>query len=296
MTIHSATNVSTSYTYGFVWALIRLLVDNAGWTVSWSSNGTTGGAGGSYLTSANSLNHAAAYVVLRSPDNKEHFFRWNTTSAIYWDWHYSVGGLYTGGTATTDPTATDYQWVMGAMTVCYQSGYKSLMAADDQPPYGWWIMAHNPGDFGWQRGVLAALPVDAGNQPGETDPMVFFSATDGFDRASLVEEVTWWQYNHVSGMIPGASWQSNVPALAYYGGEQTIPSKLELDTNGADLSVPMPFGKRSPAGGVNGFKGFSTFIQWNGYTRAVGELFAGGSRISLGDANLPWDSATVPRS
>ena len=80
------------------------------------------------------------------------------------------------------------------------------------------------------------------------------------------------------------------------GSYQVIPSGLDLDTNDADLSLPIMFGRRASLGGTTGFKGASTFVQWNGFPRGIGELFASKARISLGDVNVPWDGVTLPRS
>jgi len=298
MTIHAATNVTVSYGYGYIYVMVKFL-ESHGWTITWSSNGTTGGAGGSYLTSSASLNHADAYVVIQDPaGGREHLFRWYTTSATYWNWFTSQGGLYTGGTASTDPTATDQKYIMNNMPFNTAAGKKALMACDDAAPYGWWMMSHNPGNFAWAQGQFAQIPIDGALQPGETEPEVFFQSADalGFSKGELDEETSWSQYGHVSGSVPGQGWQQNMPAIAYYDTVQVIPNGLELDANNDDLSLPIMFGRRGAIGGFSGFKGASSFIQWNGFTRAVGETFAGRTRISLGDANLPWDGVTTPRA
>ena len=295
MTIHARTTVAVPYAWGTLYVLVKFL-ESHGWTITWSSNGTTGGAGGSYLTSGNSLNHADAYVVIQDPaGGREHFFRVYTTSTTYWNWYTSQAGTYTGGGATTDPTATDAKQIMNNMPFG-AADQRAMMACDDAAPYGWWFMSHNPGNFAWARAMFAQIPIDGALQPGETEPEVFVQGTssDGYDRYTLSEEVSWSQNSHVSGSVPGQGWQQNMPALAYFNSVQVFPDGCELDANNKDLSVPMMFGRRDGLAAPTGFKGASSFIQWNGFIRAVGETFVGKTRISLGQANLPWDGVTTP--
>lgn len=97
----------------WIWALKERLIDTpADWSVVNSSDGTNTG-GDRWLTAANLIWAAAAsphsWIVLEAGDGRQILISLEGASAIGGVWlvAVSVGGLYTGGTASARPTATD---------------------------------------------------------------------------------------------------------------------------------------------------------------------------------------------
>jgi hypothetical protein len=299
MAIVVINSLSCYLSYGFYYRWKQLLL-SAGWTVARSSNGVDSSGPADYILSANDLNHQYSWLVMRDPaDGREHMVRWYTTSYTYTNWYTSQSAHFTGGNhIDTYPTATDIRQIQNNQVIS-NSSYRCIGAADTAAPYGWWIMAYNPayGIYDGEGG-LAQVPITHAVQPGDTDPTVFF-ASQGNEQFgyNMTEDESWSQYSHCSGHIPAATpgWSNPLPASLYRTNTYiVIPDGAPLDANSDDLSFPVHFGRRSSLSGTVGYKGATTFMQWNGVARQPPALFASKTRISVGAMNAPWDGSTIP--
>jgi len=272
-----------------------------GWTVVQSSNGTDGGAGDN-IAAFGDLTHYTAGVsqswfVLEAPTGGAQFLwaRYDTTDTN-WRVYYSPEGSYSGGTVGAPPTtpgdSANYGWVRinsNVITV-------SHMGADDEPPYGFYLYGHASGNFASCYSMWAWVPVIA-TQAGDTDLYVHIIGNPNtgcaFTEGYLAAENTNYTFTHCASILAGETTSQVTPALAYSNNQGTFaPNACFVDTSGADLSFPVPFGRRNAASTPTGFKGISTFMQWNGAPRAAGETFATKTRVSWGDVNFPWDGST----
>jgi len=272
-----------------------------GWTVPRSSDGVTvvTDGSGSNITAFGDLSQwiaatSISWFVLRSPDGAQEFM-WQRVSVQPGEWalERSIGALFIGGDITVAPTAVDSEFVHQPQNTLAQSAVIH-MGADDAAPYGYWLFAHQPGNFATSRGGWAHIPVTA-TAAGDTDPYVHFMIDSNFGGEFKLADL--WDENNtvfrtaIRAKMPGADTQT-CPALAYQNsGGTMIPNKAPPDDNGDDVSFPIVFG-RSTDEPTAGYKGITTFMQWNGFLRASGETFASRTRISWGDVNFPWDGST----
>ncbi len=275
-----------------------------GWTVPRSSDGSTivTDGTGSNITSGASLSQfvsgsSESWFVLRSPDGlKEFLFRRAEPDDFRMVIVYSPGALFIGGDAGNEPTAVDViTMVGGGVAMTSQATSVLHMGADDAAPYGFFTYMHTSGNFATSQGMgLAWCPITAGLQPGDIDPYVFvrgLNTVEGYLTTRLISEFNdGSQSANVRGIIPGAG-ERTISALRIASFNQLFPNNVNVDGNGADLSMPVAFGVRSGGTAPTGFKGFTNFMQWNGFQRAAGETFASRTRVSWGDVNFPWDGS-----
>lgn len=278
-----------------------------GWTVVQSSDGTnyTGDGGSGLPDNIDSFGDLSQYVastsiswfVLESPDGAIQFCfgRFNTADTD-WRIYLSTDASFTGGTAGLIPSpATGYHLNMfwGRLNNNYASVLH--MGADDAAPYGFWHYAHDEGNFAATHGFWAWCPVEA-TQAGDELPYVWMVGEmnyGGAMTAAYLAQENPYNRTHCAALLPGEVNSQTTPAMTYENsGGLFAPNQCEVDADGDDLSFPIPFGRRVAASSPVGFKGISTFIQWNGRSRAAGETFASKTRVSWGDVNFPWDGST----
>lgn len=274
-----------------------------GWTIPRSSNGSVGGAGDN-ITQWSDLSQfvsgvSESWFVLRDPAGKREIMwhRVDTTDSK-WYWSNSKSAHFTGGDAGNQPTATDSKTMhtnfpeIGTVT---GSATTLHVGADDAAPYGWWMYSNNAGNFGTYAMGYAMFPMDALEAEGDDDPVVFYQCMyyGNFIQSALTREAG--DQHRCTGYIPGTDSFQNIPAcfISSEGSNAFAPNRCVIDADGKDLSFPVLFGRRGSLG-TGGFKGVSTFVQWNGTTRSAGETFASLTRISIGDINVPWDGVTTP--
>jgi hypothetical protein len=274
-----------------------------GWSIPRSSDGATGGAGDNIVDFNDLTTWVAStnisWFVLRAPDSSKEFLwsRYNTSDQD-WQVRYSPTGAFTGGDETIIPTAPDSQF-FHQVRIHTNDDAMMNMAADDATPYGYYMWAHTPGNFAACEGCWCWIPLDT-VPAGDTDPYVHYLVNTNFGGdltlAYLYDEDNSSTFTRAVSILPGSTTTNTTPALVYRNsGGNVIPSDLPTDNNGADLTFPIPFGRSAGIGGsATGFKGISTFMQWNGTVRAPGQTFAARTRISWGDVNLPWDGS-VPQ-
>ena len=281
-----------------------------GWTIPRSSDGSSGGAG-DFIDSAADLSQFSAgssesWFVLRSPDGlKEFLFERATSDDDRWDVQYSASAAYVGGDAGNPPASpVDRLTCWQGDIIDGNPSFTAHFLADDAAPYGWAVYCNVAGVPTTNAGAFGFMPISV-TQPGETDPFVTYfgggGGSDGWITGSteMGTEAFAFQQPICRAHPPGdAVTEATVPAcvIASYPGStvKMFPSACSPNNDNEDISFPIPFGLRSTKGGINVFKGFSTFAQWNGVARAPLETFAGLTRISFGDVNFPWDGSTVP--
>lgn len=292
----NSTQADRSYGFYYLWKNLLLL---AGWTVSRSSDGVSQYGAADYIDSPSDLNHQYSWLVMRSPDGaREHMVRWYTTNATYTNWYYSRSASFIGGDLSSYPSATDIARCTDNQVINNGTdSHRFIGAAETTSPYGWWAYAFDSAvNMSNGEGGMAEVPLTASIQPGEVDPYVFFSSTGGFG-TGMQEEYTSSGGDHAAGWCPGPApaWGYTMPALAFRtGGGLLIPSNVPADVNSKDLSFPIMFGRQSGLPTPNGFKGTTTWAQWNGVSRSVGATFNSLTRISVGNMNMPWDGSTIP--
>ncbi len=272
-----------------------------GWTIPRSSDGTTGGAGDNIadfndLTNWSNGPANVSWFVLQDPAGvKEYLFYRFDASDNNWGILYSPAAGFTGGDEDDYATATDQVAYFGGGLV-QPTDCTLHMGADDAAPYGWFAYMHDNGNFATQRAGMAHIPITDSVQPGDIDPYVFAigaAQTEVFIYQAFTTSAVSGGISKCVGIPPGQAGVRTIPAM-YFRDFQTaitIPSFMPTDDNGADLSFPIPFGVAGTLSAPTGFKGFSTFCQWNGAARAAGETFASKTRVSWGDVNFPWDGS-----
>lgn len=275
-----------------------------GWTVPRSSNGLVGGAGDNIAldrttgrTDLNRYNGSTqrSWFVLRAPGGKPEFLLYKIDgNAGRYQWVVSPSGSYSGGGAWDLPSAADSTGIHSD----YPGSYTGIahIGADDASPYGWYIMANQVGSQS-ARWCSAFIPVDVASVPGDLNPWAFFydGGGAGFQLAPLTTEYYGSDEPHCYAIPPAGGIVSIhfcTAMLLRSEQDNFIPNYVELTPDGKDVSVPVTFGRRMALG--NGFyKGVSSFMQWNGRSRAVGEMYAGKTRVSVGVVNVPWDGASA---
>jgi len=272
-----------------------------GWTVSRSSDGSTGGAGDNISDFLDLGQYAAgtseSWFVLRQPDGaRELLFNRTNTFDQQWQLWVSETAAFTGGDAGNPPTAVDQKEIHTTINIV-QSGANVLhMGADDAAPYGWWTWIHLSGNFSNHQGGMGMIPITDAVQPNDTLPVVYYHTAvgEGWVQAELTFGDGVTSNSQCQAWQPNTSNFETCAALLYQNSSgQIFPNNCSADDNGEDLAIPVVFARRSSL--ANSFlKGVSDFIMWNGITRAPGETFDSLARVSIGDVNVEWDGVTVP--
>jgi len=299
-----STDGALIYLFAFLDFMRTASPGGPGWTVPRSSNGTIGGAGDNIAAFGDLSQYVSgvseSWFVLRQPDGAREFL-WERGNAVDAQWILSVSpsASFTGGDAGNPPTAVDQQQIHGLANVSSSGANVLHMGADDAAPYGFWTWLHLSGVFSNHQGGYGLIPITAAEDPAETEPWVFFfdgGGTGWVSASAMSAETGAVTVARSTAYQPGTSTYAQLSALSFnsqFG--QQFPNSTEDDTDGADLSAPIAFGRRA-ALGSGFFKGITSFVEWNGVTRAPGETFDGLARISLGDVNVEWDGATTPLS
>lgn len=307
MTMRFLPNQYTSDLLDIIWYWFNFMrtasPGGPGWTVPRSSNGLVGGVGDnistSYSTGRTDLNRYSAstqrsWFVLRAPGGAPEFllYKVDGTSGRY-QWTVSPSGSYTGGDAWNTPTASDSTGIHSDSPG--SSAGSAHIGADDASPYGWYVMVNQVGSVS-ARWCSAFIPMDVAAVTGDPNPWSFFydGGGGGFLQAPLTTEFYGSDEPHCYAMHPSGTGSIQFCTTMYLRNEQDqfVPNYVEVLPSGEDVGVPVTFGRRMALG--SGFyKGVSSFMQWNGRSRAVGEMFAGKTRVSVGVVNVPWDGASA---
>jgi hypothetical protein len=157
-----------------------------GWTVKLSSNGTTFGAGDNFTDYTTS---GTIWFVLKAPTGTREIMFYNTSGGTYSKIKYSYSAGFSGGNASTPPTATDekiilsnstdttgFRWFYNAAGLIMQIG------ADDSGNYPFFIVFY---DQYYQSTLIEAaffmdeMDTSIYNDSNDIDPVVFYIGKSG---------------------------------------------------------------------------------------------------------------------
>lgn len=317
--------------------MFKTLLKSAGWTCTNSSDGLTHNASGDQITTntsgAGGMNNPNAWFVLIAPGAVDGytrqllFFRDNSSSTLtnptnYWI-QYSISAGFTGGGATTPPTASDAANILGTSTTgspLFTNGstFRWQILADSATPYTFAAFAYPIGG-GNATTFMMSDRMAAGSFPSQdNDPYVWFMSgyntnhcmpfnasgtntqlsTDvGFTQSSFSASQgvpsSWLKYG-LSGQVftPTPSltlsqFNSNPNySVAPFGAGSNPHS-------GNDDLFPLLYGRVAAAGGVCGYKGTSSLMQWCGAQRATADTVTVSTSsdhiVVNGAVVLPWN-------
>lgn len=297
MSLRFTANVASGYTnaenfmYDAFYFLTSASPLGPGWVSVGEADGTSGGMGVTGLiTSASSLTSGYAWFVVERPDGGSQFLlQKDSGSAAPFYTKYSKGALYTGGDATTAPTATD-EMELGTSHTCYGNYFNGV--ADDEAPYGFAIWKHDTSTIDVYNG-LVYIPMDTYETidedryicctgvPGTYNIFEDLNAASG----SFMRGCFGWDPQGIEngeiGMLSvyqssGLSWPNNPPA----------------DVNGNPVLIDSIFCNpimTSPAC----WKGTSNFIRWADTSIANGTRAFSGAYIKINQVWIPWNNTAL---
>lgn len=315
----------------------KALLKTAGWTVPLSSDGTTNISGDQITTGATGtggMNNPNAWFVLQQPTAVDGYSRQllffrdtsGTTLGINWWIQYSINAGFTGGGATTAPTASDAQNLLGTSATgaaLFTTGgsFRWQIIADNTSAYSFAAFAYPIGG-GQASTIMMSDRMVAGSFPAQdNDPYIWFFSgystnhalaynTGSGNSASISADCCMTQaaFNATNG-VPSA-WvkygfggQSFVtcPALFYSQFYTSTPYSLApfgLGSNphsGNDDLFPLLWGRTAAAGGLVGYKGTSTLMQWCGAQRSTADTITVSTSsdhiVVNGAVIFPWNGS-----
>ena len=297
-------NVTSNDGAAFLFGLKEHLVNNAGWSVPRSNNGTTAGVGDN-IDNVADLTNLHSWMVLRRPDDGAEwlFYMGGSAGTRAWDILYSAAALFTGGTTTTAPTATDQDYVFDDSTNIFISGNSTISyAADDAAPYGWVA-------FGWDTGgantagFIIYDPIVQG-YADDPDPYICGSGI-AFSRYRLSDENDVAAANSAKGWTgPSATgtWGA-IPASEYRSAANTaVPSNCGVNpySGGSERpTLPILYVRNVTQGGTSAWKGFGTVARWVATPQAAKDTLSEGTDTyivwgALLTICVPWPNGVVP--
>jgi hypothetical protein len=295
-----------------------------GWTVTSSGDGLSAYSSSSDVitgsgTGANNIGNTSSWFVLQSPDRRQFLFFRGSANSL-WVILYSKGGLFTGGTASTRPTATDAGIVLGQSgnsdptTTTPQTWFNTATAyfhfgADDANGYSFYITSYAQTTGTTNTGGIFYDEVTVLDPTIDDDPRIIYIAcgnsTNEWASQSVGAEgqlqagarVCAWLYSGTSAEV-----FTSTPAARMYTGTnaQVIPGNISTNLYTLkDLAFPMFFCHRNgPFYGntydVVGFKGVSTYFLWVGNNLATPDTMSISStrdHIVVGSCVLPFDGS-----
>jgi len=277
--------------------LVDLLRTSTNWTVDGSGNGTSGGMGSDYITTAADLENSGAWVCMGCPGSgPQILFSRYTATDTQWRVAVAPDADYTGGGASTIPTATSEALFFQTTMVGTSSTRLHITAEDGSTvaTAGWSLYAHAEGTPGTAKAGLAFCPT-VYSFAEDTDPWILYigSYTGGHDQGSWNETTTSTTQGGARGIATDSSMQTVPAALLQHETVIAAPNNSPSSPTSQDLALPMMH-IRAPSLGTGCWKGANTFAYWNGTTRAPLETYASKTRVSFGDVNFPWDGTSTP--
>jgi hypothetical protein len=303
-----------------------------GWTVPMSSDGLTLNGSGDQISQAgsgaNGMANNSAWFVVQQPSggsapqagSRQYLLQRSATDNRQWRIKYSFGGLFTGGSATVAPTATDEQILLGTGNAA-ASGYTNWFSTDgtyrvntvvdNASPFGFWFATWLSGS-GVASATLMMDPLAAGSfSVGELDPYLIYMGTSAdsqapYTAAHLCSEVYGPRgyirkglQNEIFGAVPGVAYFSSSDTGGSF--RQTAPGFCGTDhITAKENLLPLLYIRRtannSPPAQGGGYKGISSFMRWVPSVRATGDamtISSPGDRIVIEAVTLPWNGTTV---
>ncbi len=326
-----ATIYNTNVVPGSHWDTVyqwKNFMKTAGWTVPLSGTGNSGTSGASDLiTSATIMSNQQAWFVLRDGDGVRSFCFQTGSGDHVWRVKYSAAAGFTGGTANTQPAATDEVLLIGTGTDG-SPGFVSLFAflaggsrkvqmiADTAAPWSFYMMSYPAG-----TGPDTVFMLDGllGPPAGDPDPVVV-GIVFGSDSGGVFQYNTNSFGNIATGdsepfafagwMAKGQAGQrfSRVVPLFYCsgnGGQPLWPANGSSNSggvnpnNGKDILLPLMWARDVSRTGPGGYKGLSRWLQFNGALRSFSDLISVSSpgagdylHVSQGVV-VPWNGVAI---
>jgi len=326
-----ATNALAMYEF-------KTLLKGAGWIVPLSSDGITYNGSGDQITGGNTgaggMNNNNAWFVLKQPAAVDSYQRqilfFRAANTANWWVQYSTSAGFTGGGATTPPTATDAQNLLGTSTTGGQmfnteGNIRWHVMADNASPYTFYAVAYIIGGSNVSTFLMCDRMLAGSFQAADADPYVWM--TSGYNsfgnrnvlptntgtpaNANMVSDTAfvrpdygttqgtpfaWYRYT-----LSGAAFVAT-PALwytAFSGGNSYSAAPFGFGTNpwsSNDDLFPVLYGRMSNAAVPIGYKGTSFLLQWCGTQRTTGDTLTVSTtadRLVLNGALVvPWNGST----
>lgn len=309
--------------------LLKTLLVSCGWTVTRSGTGTgaTYSAAGDLITSAGVLANPGAWFCIKQPAavaggqrslifQNEYPTITDVTNDVNWriKYSYNVGFITGTSNATTTPSASDEQILVGSGTDA--APVYSLFAlgpsmvsrrahfiANNAAPYEFAAVMHPSGGGAVSQIFMMDAMVANSFDVLDVDPYVFY-----IDSAGPLSNTYFRGYGNAACLkawykkgLSGAAFQ-NCAALVYVDGNATtlIPGVIGVDPQSSkDQVYPVFYGRNPAQGAPAGPKGQSSLLVWCSNARNSGDtLTVVGSKDKIVIANgadvaaLPWDGTT----
>lgn len=313
-------------------------VGTAGWTVVRSSDGTTANTAlsgidrwQSGLSGAKGCGNNNAWIVLQAPTDggvTRQVCIQRGTADESWRVGYSYSGVFTGGTATVAPTATDGKSMIGAPSVAggsatdgFTSGtvtYSTVFPAAGThvmnamarttAPYAFWMSAYDGFSamaFLMLDGLISgSYPVSPDTSP-ENDPYVAFgvqtnvaglnlAAAGSTGAMSSSYAKTWLKKG-----LAGVGWVQTGAGVFTISNSVLSPAASlgGMSSNAKDVLLPVFWSRLAAETAPTGGKGFSTLLKQCARARSIKDtisIASGTSKeyIVMGDFVLDWDGST----
>lgn len=269
---------STNPAASVLWYLYNFLKTSMGWTVAGTSDGSTGGMVDGNITGVSSLTSQYAWFAMTSPNNRQVLFSRGSVSTEA-AFRYNRSNDYSGGTATTLPTATNSITVYSS-TTWFDTGYYHF-GGDTASPYPWYLFGYTGTTA---RGHVAFLPMADSGVSGDSDPYVMVGGTS-FSGAAKA-----WRSD--------LSTYGDVYPYRYYVNNATqAPGSGPLGVSGEVVALPMLWSSYSATyanGAQPRMKGLSTFLRWTLTSPTDKTTLSSRAYIVTGSVAVPWDGATDP--
>lgn len=299
MAIKSATYITTAVgAIGFGYAIKHFLVNELGWIVKGSGDGSTGGMDGvDRIVSASAFSSGSSWVVLATPgDDVQLLLDKGGGNATSLGFAYNPGNDYAGGAHDAFPTST-----ASLATDVYRSsnanwsvsGFYVHITGDDNPDAPAWA-ALVTSSTGSERAGLYCVPLTQ-RPAGANAPYVVGFATGQLFRA---HSSSLGSKNAASSgrnlvQLPGTpAAPVPMPAAMFTMAGSTgvvFPNRALADADGNDLLAPIMWADQD-----GHYCGFSTFMQWTGVSRNRFDTLDNKRWMVFGDAAVAWDGSTDP--
>jgi hypothetical protein len=285
-----------------IFNLVDHLRSNTNWTVAGSGNGSSGGMGGDYIDADTDLSNAAAWVVIEAPGGgPQILFNRYSSDDLYWNISVAPNADYSGGDATTPPTAATLGLQVFHSNLTNASSGRLHITAETGNTLqtcNWALFLHAIGTPTTAKCALAFLGL---NDTFDCDyPWILFvaSTTWAHNQTTWTESSTSTTGPGPRSVAPDDSIQ-NFPAMKFQDDNVncTVPYRSNLSPAGADILFPMIFIRMAELT-QPGYKGISNFALWTGGpsgggSRAPLSTFNGGEYVAYGALVVPW-SGTLP--
>lgn len=308
---NSSVNMTIAASYTEVIYYLKQTLKQAGWTVTSSSDGTTYNSTGDQITKAGSgaggLNNASAWFVVKQPGSvagaQRQIMIQKITGEYNWTVKLSCASGFSGGNATTAPTASDSQTLANAVSIwsgAFTAGstVRLSIAADNAAPYSFYAITY-AGSTGTPSGGFAVDGLASGTyDSNDGDPYIYFfpTYTNNFTTAALSGGSAQCYRNATVGQTyVGATFTTISAATLNSSAASAVPGNLPANPYSTkDEVYPIMWVKVTTN---QMFKGVGSMIKWTGQSRGNGDtlsITSSGSkdRINLGTFNLPWNGST----